>query len=224
MTNDDVALLKSRRLYGQIREALLAGEYQPGERLPARMLAERFKSSEIPVREALLMLQRDGLVEIAPNRGARVTSLNEAEIEENFVIRAHLEALATSTAADHVAESDLGDLERILDESERYLDDPVAFALNNQKFHARIFSISPYRRLATLIENQRAAQAMYATLFALVPSRSPESLREHRAIVEALRRGESDLAGQLAKHHKLRAAAVLTTALREKGHRKEAGL
>lgn len=216
MTQSDVAVLKSRRLYAQIREALLAGEYRPGQRLPARQLAERFASSEIPVREALLMLQRDGLVEIVPNRGARVTSLNEAEIEENFVIRAHLEALATATAAEHVTPSDLADLNRLLDESEKHLKDPVAYALNNQRFHARIFSISPYRRLAVLIENQRATQAMYSTLFVMAPSRCVDSLQEHRAIVEALRRGESELAGLLAKHHKLRAAAELTAALRDK--------
>ena len=90
--------LKSQTIYRALRERILSNDIDPGARLVLRDIAQQYQASDIPVREALRMLERDGLVETAPYRGARVTTLTTREVEETYFIRSHLESLARRAA------------------------------------------------------------------------------------------------------------------------------
>ena len=94
-----MANLKSQAIYAALRERILANDIAPGTRLVMRDVANEYDTSDIPVREALRMLERDGLVETTPYRGARVTTLTAKEVEETYFIRSHLESIATGLAA-----------------------------------------------------------------------------------------------------------------------------
>ena len=89
---------KTEWIYAQLRDMITSGELPSGERLPLAPLAERFGTSEIPVREAMRMLQRDGLVRIESHRGATVASVSWEQLYEAIFMRSYLEILAIQEA------------------------------------------------------------------------------------------------------------------------------
>src|SRR5919106_5930776 len=91
--------LRSTQVYETLRSEIIEGVLPPGSRLAARALAQRLESSDIPVREALWMLARDGLVENTPYAGARVRKFSLREVEEAYQVRGHLESLALKLGA-----------------------------------------------------------------------------------------------------------------------------
>lgn len=143
------------RIYESVRHKILSGSLAPGTRLIIRKLALEHGTSDIPIREALRMLVRDGLVEMIPYRGARVVELSSADIEEGYLIRGHLESLATRTAVGHVTADHFKQIDRCMRDMEQAIEaaDSLRYAELNREFHAIIFSASPHRRLQDLINN-----------------------------------------------------------------------
>ena len=117
MQNSDVAD-DAVRVQDQLREAILTGGLEPGARLRAEALAERLRSSRTPVREALLLLAREGLVEIEPRRGATVRAFDAADVSELYEVRALIEPHAAGLAAERITADELG---RLLEAIERSL-------------------------------------------------------------------------------------------------------
>lgn len=205
------------RIYDSIRGQILSGELSPGSRMVIRQLAIEHDTSDIPIREALRMLQRDGLVEIKPYRGAWVVSLSPEEIEEGYLIRGHLESLATKTAVGHLTDEHFAELDRCLREMAKALGrgDGLGYAEINREFHGLIFSASPHRRLQDLIENVWDGQRAYQMVFRLSPEWQWTSYREHQEIVQALRQGDAEAAGDVALRHKLAAGQALIAGIRD---------
>ena len=110
--------LKSHAIYLALRERILSNDIGPGTRLVMREVANQYEASDIPVREALRMLERDGLVETVPYRGARVTTLTAKEVEETYFIRSHLESIATGLAAERITDAELAQLDRLMERDE----------------------------------------------------------------------------------------------------------
>lgn len=203
------------RIYDSVRQKILSGALPTGSRLVIRQLAQEHETSDIPVREALRMLQRDGLVEIIPYRGARVVTLMREEIEEGYLIRGHLESLATRTAVGHISEETYDQLDRCMDGMAKALErsDGLAYAELNREFHELIFSASPYRRLQELIENVWDGQQGFQMVFRLSPEWLWSSYNEHRSILQALRDGDAETAAAVALQHKLSAGKALIAGL-----------
>jgi DNA-binding GntR family transcriptional regulator len=211
--------LKATAIYQSLREQILSGHIKSGVRLLLRELAQEHQTSELPVREALRMLERDGLVEILPHRGARVAVITLAEVEEAFFIRSHLEALATETAVEHVTPAHLEKLDRCIGALQSALEegDGITFGELNKQFHQMIYGICPYRRLEGLINGLWDGQTKFQTVFTINPARMPESQAEHRAIVERIRARDKEGAARLMLEHKLRAGETLIRALKDFG-------
>jgi DNA-binding GntR family transcriptional regulator len=106
--------LKSQAIYQALRERILASDIEPGSRLKLREIGNQYGTSDIPVREAMRMLERDGLVETSPYVGARVTTLTAKEVAETYFIRAHLESIATGLAAERITDSELAELDALM--------------------------------------------------------------------------------------------------------------
>src|SRR5262245_9077955 len=96
---------KKDKVVESIREAVLSGELQPGERLEQDKLAERFSVSPTPVREALRQLEAEGIVDYNPHRGVRVAEVSLSDVREIYLIRGTLEALATRLAVSYLNSS-----------------------------------------------------------------------------------------------------------------------
>jgi DNA-binding GntR family transcriptional regulator len=95
-----------------VGEKILQGEFLPGQRIPEQSLSEAFRVSRGPVREALLLLEKERLIVIEPRRGASVTQLNAAEVEEIFLIRASLVGLASRLFVQKAKEAVVAELEK----------------------------------------------------------------------------------------------------------------
>jgi len=190
-------------VYDEIKRQILAGTLRPAERLVESTLVESLQVSRYNIRTALDRLQSDGLVDIEPNKGARVSSLTLAEVVDMYVAREGLEAEVVRLA-----------VERITDEQLHQLDDCLqdmkdAFAANkfehysnlNKEFHAIIYDASGNATLPELISQIRLRLARLNLRVILLPGRSDNSLHEHSAIYEALAQRDPDRAVMAARQH-----------------------
>jgi len=209
--------VRSVVVYENLRDKILRGELGAGDRLITRRLAQSLGTSDIPVREALWMLARDGLVEMQAYSGARVASLSRDEILEVLVVRGHLEGLATRLAAERIDAAGLSELRDLISRQEVLAAspelDPLEYAELNRQFHRVIFEHSGNARLVDLIASVWEGHSNLQTVFRLFPDRLQRSIGEHRAIYRALASGNGDLAGRLATEHKLLQQQDLLVAL-----------
>ena len=200
-----MADLKSQSIYRALRERILANDIEPGSRLVMRDIGQQYAASDIPVREALRMLERDGLVETVPYAGARVTTLTAKEVEETYFIRSHLESVATGLAAERITAEELDELDVLMAK----MDDAVAaqdgptFSDLNQQFHRTIVGCCGNDMLRELTMDIWQRHSGFQRVFRKVPRRLVTSQEEHRGIMAALHAHDTDDAARLALLHKL---------------------
>jgi len=201
---ETAASTKVDLVYTQLRERILQGECQPGERLVIRRIAQELGVSDIPVREALRLLAKDGLVLYTPYGGAEVKGLTEVEIYEVFFVRALLEAVITQLSVSYISDITLRKLEALAADMEACSreHDMSGYARLNREFHETIFSIVPTKNLAYVLENLWHSNAWSQMTFYLNPERMTQSNAEHREILSALQRRNVADAGRAAFHHK----------------------
>lgn len=178
-----------------LREAILRGILLAGQQLRQDEIARELGVSHIPVREALRQLEAEGLVRLRPYRGFEVSELSPEEVEELYEIRIPLECQALRLALPHVTDEDLERAERILDAIDAE-GDPSAWSELNTEFHAVLYAPSRRQRLLNLIRTLRTNVDRYLRLYISVMQRKQYSQREHRKILEAVRR--RDAAGAVA--------------------------
>lgn len=185
-----------------IRAKILSGEYRPGARLRERELSETLGVSRIPVREALVRLAADGLVEVSPRRGAAVRSLTLVDVNELFDLRLSLEVFAARRAAEVVAAGGGGpELQMLMDEAESATlrNDPYGIPAANTALHAEIVAMTGNRLLRTSLQ---PSLGMMQWVFTLTADRDPRvQCAEHQDICHAIYAGKPDLAGVLAYAH-----------------------
>lgn len=199
-------------LTDRLRTLIMEGELKAGEKIPERLLTERFGVSRTPVREAVKILAAEGLVVLVQNRGAVVSQLTVSELEEVFPVLAALEGVVGELACKHASDEAISAIGRLNDEMHSAYaagDRPTYFELN-QKIHAALLSAA---RNPTLTQQhqmvaRRASRARYQAN--LTSERWGEALKEHDAILEALRARDGRMLGALMKahmEHKLRSIA-----------------
>lgn len=148
-TPDDGPLAASIR--ARLRQAILQGDYAPGQRLREVEIAARHQVSRGPVREALLQLEQEGLVFLRRNRGAVVARLSRTDLEEVYSLRLALERLAVARAATHGTEADFGVMDAVLHEfrgtaSDQPLTEQQA-ADQDVRFHDAVYRAAHHERL-----------------------------------------------------------------------------
>src|SRR5699024_2876414 len=133
----------------QVRSLILEGKVKPGEILPEVELAELFQVSRGPVRDAINALEREGLVVSEPRRRARVTTLDETDVEEIYSLRKSLETLASERAPKHATTEDIDEMKSILDKMEESLEggDPILLSHLDTTFHDVIYRASKHKLL-----------------------------------------------------------------------------
>ena len=140
---------KAGYAYDTLRRQILEGAYRPGDRLRLAHIAREMQLREMPIREALRLLQKDGLVVMNLHRGAQVASLSFTRALEVTEVRMQLECFATIGAMPFHDEVSLAALGRILGEMHRTIERPVRFALKNRAFCTRLFEPSQMRSCAS---------------------------------------------------------------------------
>lgn len=189
-----------QQVYESLKERIIRGDYGRGEQLRQEVLAQDFGVSRIPVREALLQLEKEGLVEFFPYRGAVVTSLSSEEIREVFEIRYILESAALELAAGKMTEGDYESAKGILDETDE-MTDPDQWVGMNWKFHSFLYSFSQRPRLLEMINNLHQSIDRYIRIYLRLMNFQDSSTRAHREMLQACREGNLDQAKALLKKH-----------------------
>ena len=192
-------------LYHQLLEEVLEGDLRPGEILVESTLGKRFGVSRTPIREALRMLEQDGVLERV-NRGMRVRQTSSEEVLEIYGVRAILEAAAARDAATRRTDYDLATLDRIFGTmGEARTASPLEMAAINRSFHRAIWDAARNRTLADLLERLAVHLRRYPATTYLRSGRWEEALEEHRLLLEAIRDKDPDGAAAVAEKH-MRAA------------------
>lgn len=198
---------KQERVYHVIRERILDGAYGPGYRLVIDRVAEELEVSALPVREAVRRLEAEGLVVFRANAGAQVTPADPALYEENMTVLALLEGYATARAVELHGDSLIEQLEAETDTMAQCMEhlDVLGFSRANQRFHAVFYAACDNPPLIELLESTgRRLDAIRRTVFTHIPYRGTDSIADHRALIELVRRhassGEIEAA---ARAHKL---------------------
>lgn len=197
-------------LVNMLRDEILRGTFEPGERLRLEDLAGRFEVSTMPIREALSALESEGLVTIQPHRGAQVTRFSADEIREIYEMRAVLEELATVKATPNLTAEDFARLDALVAEMEHPVGqfDVARFSQNNMEFHRVIYDRAGRPHLAAQIRDLRYRVQHYLHKHLESTNYSLSGNVEHRRLVELMRAGKAEEAGREMHHH------ILSTGLK----------
>lgn len=185
----------------RIEDLLFSAKLAPGSRINEVHLATALGVSRGPVREALRLLEKHGLVETRPNKGAYVRALGAADLADLYEIRATLEGLIGERAAPRIDAAALAALHHDLDAMAAAGTDSVAYYRINLRFHQRILASTGSAHLASIYEGLAKQIALNRIARAAPREVVASSLQEHRAIVEALATGDSRLAGEAMRAH-----------------------
>jgi len=205
-----------------LRALILTGEYGPDERLVEEQLAERLGVSRTPVRQALTMLEAEGLVEIAPNRGATVCSFSIQDVWDIYDLRAVLEGHAARRAAGRIERRELKRLQELAGEMEGlpgrfddHEDEIRVLVALNQEFHGTIVQASRNRRLEHLINRTVEIPLMFKAFFWYTPHERTISNHFHRQILKSLEKGDADRAEIIMREHVYEGRDFVIGALKE---------
>ena len=190
-------------VYFALEEEILSGKLKKGDSLTETSLSARLGVSRTPLRAALHRLAEEGLVEIAPNRGAVVVGIGDEELVDIYKIRIRLEGLASSEAAKRISQDDLKRLRDSVELSEFYIAKQDAEHLKelDSEFHNIIYKASGNRLLCkTLTELHRNIQ-FYRKRSLGVAKRLEKSIAEHREILTAIEQGDAEAADRLTSDH-----------------------
>ena len=200
--------------YQTLHERIVTGALSPGERLVEEEIAEQLGSSRGTVRTALLRLDHDGLVVRTRNRGARVRRVSAAEAVEILEARAVLESLAAGYAAERRTDAEARELTAITAEMERLhaAGELLAMSERNATLHRRIVEISGHGVARDICTRLRSQIVRFQFRTVLAPGRSPQSLAEHRAIVDAITAGDRAAAQAAMRLHLSNVAKALPEA------------
>jgi DNA-binding GntR family transcriptional regulator len=182
-----------------MRQAIVAGQFEDGEVLNQVELAEHFKVSRVPIREALRRLQAEGLVSAEAHRRATVIGLNRELAAEIFAIRALLESFMLERAAKHLTSEDLKALNDLCDVMEKTSDHAEWLAMNH-RFHERLLTPGGSPVAMAIVERLSGQVERYLRRSGGV-ERAEEAGREHRQILRAIKRGDVDRANEMLSRH-----------------------
>ncbi len=187
-----------------IRDAILRGEYVPGQRLVEVELCDTFQASRSAVRGALQQLASEGMVEVQRNRGARVRRVSRDEAIEITEVRRMVEGLIAAKAAGRATPPQVAELRKVVTAMRRAIrqHDALGYSELNARLHAMIRQISGHATAAAIIERLRGQVVRHQFRLALLPSRPSRSLAQHEKIVEAIASGDPE-AAETAMHEHL---------------------
>ncbi|WP_295854074.1 GntR family transcriptional regulator [uncultured Xylophilus sp.] len=198
--------------YDALRRRILDNAWPPGHQALEQEIALELGVSRTPVREALIRLEREGLVQVIPRRGMRVLPMSATDMRELYEILTALESLAAETLANRKpSDAELAPLLQATDAMEQALarDDLDAWAAADEDFHARLVTLAGNRLLAEAVFGHWD-RAHRARMFTLRLRPAPvHSTQEHRALVECLRAGDSAGAAAVNRAHRQRASREL---------------
>ena len=191
----------ARQAYVAIRRAIQDRHLVQGELYSEGELAESLGISRTPVREALIELSREGLVEIVRQRGFRLRQLGPIEQQEVFELRRVLETFVVRRLAEVGDPDHITALRAVLARQANDLDDPNAFLVVDEEFHLLMPALAGLERTREMLAILRGAMWLIGSTAMVVPERLPHILEEHSAVVDGIESGDPDAAEAAIRYH-----------------------
>jgi DNA-binding GntR family transcriptional regulator len=202
----------SQRIATALKDAILAGDIAPGEWLRQDEIATRFGASRLPVREALRILESEGLAESSPNKGARVPTLSLREVHTYYRMRERLEPLTLIESLPHLTDQQIDRMESLQEEIELNTD-VSHFLVLDREFHMTSYAGCPSDMLlATTVRLWNSTQH-YRRAFMLLSGNDRAAIvnAEHRLLLDAIRRRDAADAERFLEGHIRRTRVALTS-------------
>lgn len=190
--------------HARLREAILSGEFSPGSALSQVRLAEQLGVSRTPLREALRLLEREGLVDSETNRRVRVAGFSVADLEELYAMRVQLETLAVRINAPRMGDGELAVLRGHLScmREHALAEDYAGWEGPHRDFHDGLVAGSGARLVGAVAQLSDHAERYRRAFMVGTPGSWETSLEEHRSILDACEARDADLtAERLARHY-----------------------
>lgn len=202
----------------ELRRRILEGEFPGGYQLRQDALANDLGVSRIPIREALVQLESEGLVKIVAHRGAVVSELSVDEIEELFALRALLEPRLLRLSVPHLTAEDFAALDRILAEYGAEMDshDASRWGELNSALHMRLYERANQPRTAGIVASLLQGTDRYTRMQLAFTDGRPRAQEEHTKLVALCREGRIDEAADVLAAHIADAGAALIGYIRQR--------
>jgi DNA-binding GntR family transcriptional regulator len=204
----------SREVIDYIRAQIFTGQLAAGARINQDKLAEDFGVSRLPVREALITLESEGLVRSELHRGVYIIPITRADIEDHYTVYGYIQGLAARRATPLLTEENLARLEAVNEELSSAKDPEVLRDLDWQ-FHSIINRAGGSNRLLRIL--RQLGRALPQSLYAVPPAASERAIVEHRAIISALREKDAKSAADQVVAHTNREGVFLAKLLEDEG-------
>ena len=190
-------------VFNTLRQAILRGELQPGERLLEIHLANKLGVSRTPIREAIRKLELEGLVLMIPRKGAVVAEITEKSLRDVLEVRRALEELAVKLACDKIQDEEIEELKAAAKEFEKALGtgDVTVYAEADVKFHDIIYRTTDNQRLIQLLYNLREQMYRYRVEYLKREEVHETLLTEHQHIIEMIEKRDEKRAVEAVCAH-----------------------
>ena len=190
-------------VFNTLRRAILKGELKPGERLMEITLADKLGVSRTPIREAIRKLELEGLVVMAPRKGAKVASITERDLNDVLEVRKGMEVLAISLACKRITGEELEKLETIEQSFQKLIESGnlTELAEMDVKFHDTIYQATNNQRLVQLLNNLREQMYRYRLEYLKDTQSHDRLVEEHQRIVDAIIDKNKEEAVRLIQEH-----------------------
>ncbi|WP_373356266.1 GntR family transcriptional regulator [Pseudoroseicyclus sp. CXY001] len=193
-----------------IRNSIIAGHFEPGERLLERRLCEMTGVSRTLVREALRQLESEGLIEVVPHRGPRVAVLDPDMARDIYLVRSQLEGLAAALFAERATSRNFDAIRAAFERLKSVIseDDPIVRVEAKNAFYVELINGAGNRALGPSLNFLNSRIVLLRATSLQAPGRLQESVKELGALVDALEARDSEAARAAAQRHVANAAEI----------------
>ncbi len=210
----------SERAYRDLKAQILENRLSVGRQYMEQEIAERLDMSRTPTREALIRLANEGLVEIRPRHGMRIKPISRDDMREIYEVLTSLESQAAALAARRsLSKAEIDAMRRAVADMDAALkdDDLESWAEADERFHRLLVEYSDNRRLIALVGTFIDQSHRVRMITLRMRPRPTDSNQDHRAVVEAIARGDADEARRVHRTHREKSGRMLIDLLATHG-------
>jgi len=191
------------RIYQLLKKYIIEGELQEGAKITEAEISKQIGVSKTPVREAISRLVIEGLITLHPNKRMTITKISAKDVIEVYQLRKVLCSLAAELLADKITDDEIKELNKIFEEMEIFAEkgDVVKYSKYADNFHSFMTSLSGNKRLENINKNLHEQVYIYRIKSLSVEGRMKKSLNEHKKILEALTKRDSEKAKKKCQEH-----------------------
>jgi DNA-binding GntR family transcriptional regulator len=197
--------------YERIKNMIVAGELQTGDVTSVNELIEKLDMGRSPIRDAILRLNDEGLVQVVPRKGIFVSGIRSKDIKDLFQLRLAIELFAVERIIEDFNEEALKELEIIVDNQEELAKegDDDAFIVSDENFHIGLVQLLENKRMNNILLDGREQLSLYGFKALTLHNNAKESMEEHKKILEAIKHKDKETARRELTKHLTRAKNIV---------------